>query len=289
MLVKDEITFEKTVVPDSEIKTCCFWEFARESKFILSVRERCRQIRDSDIGLVERDKIVGKDFAKIFNSLGRVAILFQEGIYALGGMNIYDDVSPFPQPWQSLAADVRRVLVETAAWTPSMVVEQMPFSLANPARVLVLARDIESTLLERRESKLAGKQLAPMRPGWKYANGHETLAVEIDWGRFSNDQIIAGFRKWIRTHRPENVKAPSGQGNKNSDWRAALNRLGMMRALNAFTLADHRFPKFLKEKDDKACYAARKEAGKTFKRLFPFLAETEEPIHWKTKGGKSRS
>ena len=259
----------------------------------------------------ERDAFVGKEFYKLFHDLGRPSILFQEGFYALGGTNGHATTSPFPEPWQSLSPEIRAILQETATWTPEMLIKLAPFRWAHPARAMVLANDLEKAFTQRKSTKktnfltvisnlnpaeakkeadefLSGDKPRSERPSWMYPNGHETLAVEIEWGDFTNDEIVAGFRKWVKVHRPKHIKAPSGQGNKVSDLRAALKRLGIMRALNVFTLADHRFPQQLRDLEDKACYAARKEAGKTFRKLFPFLPSGDEPIHWKTKGGKGR-
>ena len=264
-----------------------------ESAFIQSVRERCRQIAGCGLYFAERQKFVGADFGKIRTVLGRTAHLFQEGIYALGGTNCYEKAtSPFPQPWQSLSPEMRSILLETSAWTPYMVVEMPAFRWSHFTCALALARRFESMrpprtepvtkqefsnwikdpkTLESQEDFLWGDKPRTKRPSLISANGAETLIVEIEWGRFNNEQIIECFRKWVRVHRPKNVKAPSGQGHKDSDWRAALNRLGIMRALSAHTFADHRFPQPFKQREEKACYAARKEAGKTFRRFFQFL------------------
>jgi hypothetical protein len=303
-LSENEWNFNEPRVSDSEVEICCYWEYARESTFILSVRERCFQIAGSGLDFAERQKFVGVDFRKIRDVLGRKAHLFQEGIYTLGGATSYEKVpSPFPQPWQSLPPDMRRILLETAEWTVQKVVDFPAFRWSESPRVSGLAEHLRQLHLKPKEPKFplepnrakslddlfwSGSKPRTERPSFMYVGGTEVLLVEIEWGRFNNEQIIECFRKWVRIHRPKDVKAPSGQGHKDSDWRAALNRLGIMRALNAYTFADHRFPQPLKERDEKTCYAARKEAGKTFQRLFHFLPVQEKPIHWKTKGGKAR-
>jgi hypothetical protein len=112
--------------------------------------------------------------------------------------------------------------------------------------------------------------------------------VSIQWADFTNEEIAEGFRKWLKANRPGHLPAPNRQGRKLNDWRVALNRLGIMRALHYWTFADHRFPKGLKERGEKQCYAARKSALKTFGELFPFLPKGAKPVSWQTVGGRTR-
>ena len=112
--------------------------------------------------------------------------------------------------------------------------------------------------------------------------------VAIEWAAFTDDEISTYFRKWVKANRPGHIPAPDRKGKKLRDWRVALNRLGTMRALHRFTFADHRFPRNLKERGEKHCYAARKSALKEFGRLFPFLPKETKPVSWPTVGGRSR-
>jgi hypothetical protein len=312
-LSEDDWNFDKARVSDAEVAVCCYWEYARESAFILSVRKRCGQMADLGLDFTQRRESIAADFSRIL-VLGPTAHLFQEGIYALGGTTLYSDaVSPFPQPWQSLPQEMRRILLETASWSADRALKIPAFRWSQWAEAVWLAK--RYTVLHppcpepptthwfssRMEYFVKGVEPAEKfwwgdkprteRPSWMSASGEERLLVEIDWGRFTNEQIIACFRKWVRVHRPKGVKQPSGKGhgrgkNKTSDRRAALNRLGIMRALHSYSFADPCFPQPLKDRGEKTCYAARKKAGETFRKLFPF--EQKNPIHWNTKGGKAR-
>jgi hypothetical protein len=70
----------------------------------------------------------------------------------------------------------------------------------------------------------------------------------------------------------------------------ALERLGMMRLLHHFSKGE------LEEKSPKAWqlyrkrewYKERKRADEMFHRLFPFLASSERPLNWPTRGGHSK-
>jgi hypothetical protein len=129
----------------------------------------------------------------------------------------------------------------------------------------------------------------------------ETLMVDIAWDCFTNDEIVNYFRKWVKSARPKNAKAPSGQGHKPKDWRANLTRLAVMRLLARFTpleIVDPRrngFPAVWETKqfagrkwsDVTKWHDARREAGKEFRALFSFLPKDEKPISWeRQKPGK---
>lgn len=322
-LSEDDWNFDK--VPDDEIEVCCYWEYARESDFILTtypesehIQERIEPCDPRNIA-AKRHFIIWQALKKVQSAVGQVAGLF----YTLN--------SPFPQPWQSLTTECKRPLLEAASqsyeipafrWSSSyhvlaLAADQIMFELQQLPKPppMPTAPDLIKRLLARMELPSPADLLdmnamdwdamnwdavekfwwenkpRTERPSWPVAPGEERLLVEIDWGRFTNEQIIECFRKWVRVHRPKDVPRPTGKGhergrNKTSDWRAALNRLGIMRALHYYSFADPRFPEPLKDCGEKTCYAARKKAEEKFRELFPF--EQEKPIHWKTKGGKSR-
>src|ERR1017187_5436817 len=127
--------------------------------------------------------------------------------------------------------------------------------------------------------------------------GVQTCALPI-WEDFTNDEIANYFRQWVKHARPKQIKAPSGKGHKPGDWRALLTRLGVMRLLSRFTLQEilgtrsappviecqpiHRTKQFASDKwgDPAKWHDARREAGKVFRTLFPFLPKDVKPISW---------
>jgi hypothetical protein len=142
-LPENEWSFDEAQVLDDEVEICCYWEYARESAFIQSVRDRCRRIAGCGQDIHKRKEFVGADFQRIRNALGRKSHLFQEGIYALGGTACCEDaISPFPQAWQSLPPDMRRILLETARWTPSMVADFPAFRWSNLVTASSLAKKV---------------------------------------------------------------------------------------------------------------------------------------------------
>jgi hypothetical protein len=298
---EDEWNFDEGRVKECELLACCYWEYARESAFIMSVRERCRQAVVRGVSRKERDECVGADFRTIRASIGRTAHMFQEGIYGLGGKAPYEEaVSPFPQPWLTLGEGMRHILRETAEWKPSMAVGIPAFRWSHVARVSGLVGH-----LQRLQSSPEGRELREpstggslehffwsgniprtQRPSFVYPSGLEVLLVEIEWRRFTNDQIVQCFRKWAKLHRPKDVKAPSGKGHKPRDWRASLERLGIMRLMNRYSFDDLQSivqaaaPTKSADREKYSvkggCKKEWQKALDDFHDLFPFLPD-EEP------------
>jgi hypothetical protein len=144
------------------------------------------------------------------------------------------------------------------------------------------------------------------------ATGAETLIVEIGWGRYTNERIIECFRKWVRVHRPKDVKPTGRRGHDPQEWRAKLTRLSALRLLHCYTINEilgathHRargkpteyvppLPEcepILKAKrfctdpwlEPENWYDARRESLKDFHRLLPFLPPNEKPLSEPTWG-----
>jgi hypothetical protein len=124
--------------------------------------------------------------------------------------------------------------------------------------------------------------------------GREASIIAIEWGHFTNDEIVNYFRRWVKTNRPAQFPGPSFKGHKLNDWRAHLTRLSVLRLLSHFTpleLIDtriNRCPAIWKTKtfsgqkwlDANKWYDARREAGKLFHKLFPFLPADDQPLSW---------
>jgi hypothetical protein len=137
----------------------------------------------------------------------------------------------------------------------------------------------------------------PTRPGVYFGNA-ESLLVEIAWEDFTDYEIATYFSKWVKHARPKTAKAPSGKGHKPGDWRAHLTRLAVVRLLSHYlpkeiigttrakTLVEcqpiHKTKQFARDKwgDSTKWYDARREAGKLFHSLFPFLSKDDKPLSW---------
>ena len=122
----------------------------------------------------------------------------------------------------------------------------------------------------------------------------EIALVQIQWGHFTDDQIIDSFRAWVKANRPATIRPVAARGHKLKDWRANLTRLAVMRLLNHFSAAQlldakskelqsiwesKQFsgPTWL---DVAKWHDARREARQIFHQLFPFLKKTDDPLSW---------
>jgi len=113
----------------------------------------------------------------------------------------------------------------------------------------------------------------------------ETLAAfAIDFKRFTNKQILAVFAGWLKTNRPQRA---GRRGKKFNDLRVALERLGIMRLLHHYTLAEMptRCPEAWKLYGRRKWYDARKQARRTYKTIFPY---DDTPLCWSTQGERNR-
>ncbi len=110
----------------------------------------------------------------------------------------------------------------------------------------------------------------------------EVLLVEIEWGDFTNEQLVQQFAEWLKENNPPGISRPDKRGQKKISDRVKLERLGILRLLNRFKLSELRT----------TCAAAwklyntgnrrwRKDASMArihFRELFPFLPEKEIPL-----------
>ena len=220
----------------------------------------------------------------------------------------------FPKPWKSLSEDERqcRAIIGSSIRQFQIV----PIKLAHWSITKDIARQGQRVADKhheqrtnwekeylRRDEKGASFSLpdAPKPPEFEAARPSmrwgfvETLLVDIAWQCFTNDEIANYFRKWVKLARPKEIPAPDGKGrNKAGHWRANLTRLAVLRLLARFTpleIVDPRkdkYPAVWKTKqfsrsqwrDVTKWHDARRQAGKVFHALFPFLQKDEKPISW---------
>jgi hypothetical protein len=305
-------------VPNEELIACCYWEYARESAFIRELRKRSWEhwrplyMKDKWWNAPE-DKRLHADL-QTAQSIGHPAEVFLAGI-SCPPDGVLPDAPPlkpglahpltgsFPKPWQKLTKTERAYRAHIRSDVECIPL--LPFSRgitldAESIVDWVMARrreiDMENVHVRRanpnkteeslcREGKI---QFPVIQPSLFWEGGREVTVVSIHWGDFTDDEIANYLRKWIKLNRPKDITAPDRKGKKLSDWRVALNRLGIMRALHAYTFADNRFPAAFKERGEKFCYFARKSALVKFHELFPFHPKTEKPINWQTKGRRCK-
>jgi hypothetical protein len=307
-LAENEWNFDS--VPPKELEVCCYWEYARESAFIQRVREIWRRTAGCKLDEATLPESLTKDWKKMSFALYRAghggkACLFRDEILPVGGKSI---ASPFPEAWQSLRPEVRQILRDTAGdssqkmppfrWSdhfalhvmaeslpiPNMEIEPKvgflpPFGLKKDPKLSYPKPAMEAGMQE----KFWENKPRAERPSMLWRDGEETLLIAIQWG-FSTADIIKCFTQWVKVHRPKDFEGPDTRGKKENKWRVALERLGVMRAMNAYENPDGDFLETIKTGAKRNRRLDHRRAGETFRELFPFLPQGEEPIHWQVKG-----
>ncbi|MGA2241541.1 MAG: hypothetical protein ABSH11_05830 [Verrucomicrobiota bacterium] len=290
-------------VPENELVACCYWEYARESSFIRDVRRRC-----SDPLSLEYDpwqawwKFVGEDLERI-ESIGYAAEVFMRGFCYDEWRQYYPPLTrSFPDPWQLLSEDERkyrshiRSEVEVCGLVPFIHAGDITTAEALLERSKEYSKQYRKAVDEAHAAN-PGCGETTLRRWGKYPkhepkasviwdDGIESKIVQIAWEHFTNEQIIESFRDWVKKNRPKQLKKPGKQGHKYISHRVALERLGIMRLLHRFRLAD--LPKqnpTAWKRYNSPNRRWRKDAQKArayFKSLFPFL-KNEPPLSWPPK------
>ncbi len=288
-------------VTDDELAVCRLWEYARESTSILRIWGQTSSIASDRTAAKEKRDAIRKEFYGLFNALGRACILFQDGVYGFGGTKPCEGFkSPFPEPWQALTADQRRVLKETAEWEVRDISPEPGFRRAGCPELSALVKLFRPKSLEEvfggdgriavADFDHAGSKLRAICPNLIDADGTETLLVEIEWGEFTNEQLVKDFAQWLKENDPPGISRPDKRGHKLRDLRVGLERLGMMRLLSRFTLREMplKCPPAWQAFGNRDWYKERKKAEQTFHELLPFLPAGEEPASLRTKGRRNK-
>ena len=310
MRTLSELDWNFDKVPDDELVACCYWEYARESAFIRDLRKRCIQSWRAG---GHRDERLSADLGKL-HSIGPVIEVLARGFYFAPGDPHRIDMprdafvtNSFLAPWQDLPdaeRDFRVGVLLGAGWYPATPFERADChdvwdiakqSKARWRKVFSEYHRVQREYPEASEVELTVQGKLQPFTGIPVSilreEGKEVTAVAINWARFTNDEIVGHFRKWLKANRPNSLRLRDGKGrNKARDWRVALERLAIMRLLHEFRLRDlsTECPKAWTLYGKRECYKERKRAGEMFHRLFPFLAKSERPLNWPTQGGRSR-
>jgi hypothetical protein len=314
-------------VPDSELVACCYWEYARESEFIRGLRQRSweywKPLYLKGQWWTEPDEMsLHKDLQRA-QSIGYPAEVFMLGMACppdgvlpdaprLKPGEVHKATGSFPKPWQALTTaerlyrshigtDVERIPLVPFRRGISMyaqdILDWVKTQHANAEEARGRVRREHPQFNEETLLRLGKLKFPDIKPSVYWAGGREVTIVAIDWGSFTNDEIVNNFRQWVKVNRPEQYRSPNRKGHKPKDWRANLTRLAVMRLLSQFTPLGivnpglNKLPAIWKTKqfggrkwyDVTKWYDARREAGKLFGKLFPFLPENERPISWERR------
>ncbi len=312
-------------VSEDELFACLVYEYGRESRSFMygqEMSEAQERLRPHRLDYEAFHKAGGKgELPRILNTaeeraaakdtldyLVNVAGFNQETfLHAFwscdeGFTEIFDLArklaNPYSAPWLTFPAHLRKQIGHSAR--ESHVFGPMKLALLRELELVweQNAQDLKR-LREHPELQKYGDEedcelFTPTNPArWNAQNPDEDknatiAAFSIDFGRYSNAQIVGAFQTWVNSARPPDCPEPIQRGKKKSDSRAALEWLGTMRALHHCSWRDPRFPKTLKARGELACYKARKRARKKFHEIFPFLPENEDPHSWLTATERTR-
>lgn len=301
-----------TDVPDDAIVACCIWEYARESRTIATVaglswcqtrhiwhREdykrdpALRKTHDKEAVIVEEcAKREGFDYDRFFESLWKTDFPLPE---------IYESIMRFVRdgalPWQRLPRTVRDCLSKQLA--TSIVAHSLDAATVGELEELwknnsaYLAK-VRSTVRPKNDDSKDAAPRGETGPVESSTTGDAslterlTVALTVDFSRFTDQEISAEFVRWLKENRPPHWKRPrrAFPGTRKKDrklieYRVAVERLGLMRLLHFHS------PKELREQlpDAWKKYGAKerrfrreiREGCNFFRKLFPFLPEEERP------------
>ena len=307
-LTREEWDFE--AVPDGELVACCLWEYARESESIHRYAEYiwCLRVETEQRIHGSQSRPLTPRQAEMYGIYkGRIsssgfdhgefsASLYETdypwiGIYSA----ILDSLTSGILPWQRQPRELRQDLCAKVSQSEML----KPLVMAQIADLEACWEKNREPLDEARQSKEESRDENIMCAGFEAShaiyldedtpNSHHakaTAAFTVDFSRFTDAEITEAFKTWLESNRPEAWKNPKrvfpdapARGSKRTEFRVALERLGLMRLLHRF------YPKQLAEVYPEAWkrYGSKEDAfrrelrsaDKFFHRLFPFLPAHE--------------
>jgi hypothetical protein len=306
-----EWNFSEHVLPDSEVRACLIWECGREcrefykAEMVAELRAKMQrsywdQAQQVHVENAPQDRWEAR---KATRQIGFDLDTYWERLYAchLAYNSFYSQVELYARPWALPWREIDEVARHSA------VKELDAHGIFPPLRLSNL-RELEALWLGNGEEIIAIKEgrVTPAYDdtlemlGFEESHSieipHEKrepvvreihTALSVNFSLFTDGEIVEAFKKWLSEVRP--CLPPQRKGKKLNDDRAALEGIGMMRALHQFPFSNANFPAPLKRRGQRACYKGRKLALKRYLEIFPFLEANSTPESWETKGSKTAS
>jgi hypothetical protein len=236
--VIEDVEWNFDAVPDAELVACCYWEYARESAFIRDTLHCYREwfladgrwddARSSSCERIEQIQSIGYA-AEVFIRGCAFPANLQHQSSGLSGPNYRHPHAPiitgsFPAAWLSLSPEERKERAQIR--TDRSVIPLVPFKRGNwhdaqdiarwaEGRWQMLHAEYEKVRRENpdsseveliRQGKL--KEFPGIQPSLYWESGGEITVVSIQWSDFTNEELTASFRKWVKTNRPRRWEIP---------------------------------------------------------------------------------
>jgi hypothetical protein len=252
-------------VPPQEEHACCYYEYARESSWLMEQMDSPAPKEES----IRRHKLENNLLTYALPPVRRII-----NGYLSGRQKYFDG-----RPWLAQESEWRQEFCKN--------VEKYKDRLGH-ARILKKIPDrafgvgITLPFPWQRWDKEHENRILDLDTGL------EAILVTIDWGNFKNSEIIGRFDKWVKSKegRPQGVGLKTLQGKRTDAWRKKLERLALLRLRHHYSLEEMAFllPKVwnMKDKftDNTEVERERKAARQTLFELFPFLPDDTEPVSW---------
>lgn len=299
-------------IADAEVIACCLWEYGRESHTLGMVAAdrwvRCRHIwHKSDYAespaLQDWHEEEQARIEEWLSGVGFDRDAFRDSYWRTDFplIKIYDALSTWGGPsapaWHHLSEDQRQSLVrqvgESWVFKPmgiATVGEIEELWEANNARLLEIRSENRPENDDSEDCELFTVSVPTLVPPENPNKPSEsvTVALTLDYSRFTDREIVEAFSKWVKDNRPTDWEVPRRvfpnapkRGRKLVDYRVALERLGLMRLLNDNHPDDLRwgYPDIWKRLCRDGTHFRRdcELACKFFRSLFPFLPDDELP------------
>ena len=196
----------------------------------------------------------------------------------------------FPDPWQSLRVSERKGRLPVKS-------EREAILAGLRFHAFECLDRWPTTKPQAKEANRQSSEHSGYRPTASLSwTGAESFTGKIEWAIFSNVEIVAEFRKWVKETRPNEFPNRDKPG-KPKDLRAHLRRLAALRLQSRYTVAEIIGGTSLPLKECKVILKAkqfrgetwnnaqqwsdaRTEANQEFHRRFRFLPPDERPISW---------
>lgn len=304
ILSVEEWSFDENAVPPHELRACLIWESAREcnelflAEWASDLSKRAERSRwdqtlqehvenppgDREAAIIELEELnfdLDKHLQRLYSSHEAFTRFYDL---------VLEYARPDSDPWQLLPQDFREYA--TTQLGKSEVIK--PLQAANLGHLEVLWKKNAAELIAiEAGEKLAAytdtaemlryEPVAPVEipPEKGDPQMRElTVAFTVNFSLYTDNEILEALQVWLKQARI--CPSPVRRGKKLNDDRAALDGIGMMRALHYFSFNSPEFPQPFKNRGQRACYKGRNLALEKYHEVLPFLPQESFPKSWKT-------